>query len=587
MGCRLSALPGLRKRVGDSRGQNWQPNLRFAAADVAEIQGVLWDMLTVEGKDRKRSAEDLRRMVGEIRDSAAEMQWVVPEVGELASRLLVDVVDREEAGWDCHVVRQLETEEQVMELIFDAGAGPSGGTVALKPAALEILVQWYVHTEDCESNVRGAEGAEGADGGRAPNSAGSTEATSSYLQSAEEEERQHDGDGSRCEVATASSHDGAPHDSIQSFVWKGSLDVDKGSFCAAARGGGADPRRSFAASLPRAGAPLSLSTPLLRATTDPAAGPDAGSAPPSPRPDEPAAPPYCCSRSAVSRAPPYAAADFAGALAAGPAAPYLERLCLVLHAAMRAALRHYSTSHYDDDAYHQRSASQLVAGREWSRDRKSNTERVRDMARVPGLLAIRPRDREYTLTVVLDLDETLVFAREGPLWVRPGVRQFLSELCGLGCEVVAWTASNRCYAGGILSRIDPAAEFVSQCIYAHAKWQRRPGQSYPATVKNLSLIGRDLDRTIIVDNLPDAVAGSEMNAIVVENYEGCELHDRTLSTLTKVIRDLVESGMAVPTYLSDTRGGGHLKFCEQRLVSGEATWCFVLNSEPDDFSMLL
>ena len=245
-------------------------------------------------------------------------------------------------------------------------------------------------------------------------------------------------------------------------------------------------------------------------------------------------------------------------------------------------------SGHDEASIRLKSEAQLIAGAEWSRDRAAAIARCGSLSEIPsagGCCLLVPPSRSYNLTVVLDLDETLVYARRGPLWVRPGVPPFLRALNAMGCEVVCWTASNRSYAGGILSRLDPLGELVSQCIYSHPRWTVR---KHGPQVKNLSLIGRDLRTTIIVDNLPDSVAGNETNAIVVENYEGCELHDTTLATLSKIISDIVSSGRTVPSFLLDRAAtSSYLRLTERSLHDGNTISCFMLNSEPASFSLTL
>ena len=250
-----------------------------------------------------------------------------------------------------------------------------------------------------------------------------------------------------------------------------------------------------------------------------------------------------------------------------------------------------SHSHYDEETREQKSTSQRLAGSEWSKNRAMAIQRCESLSNHEGGL-LRPVTEQYSLTVVLDLDETLVYAREGPLWVRPGITEFLHNLRKLNCEVVAWTASNRSYAGGILSRLDPFGDTISQCIYSHPKWLRSKGRG--PQVKDLQLIGRDLQRTVIIDNLPDAIMEHPANAIVVENYEGYQLqdvHDLTLSTLTEVITDIVLCGKSVPSFLRDhiqTKNRGYLRYTERRLATpGKTVWCYMLNSEPSRFDLSL
>eukprot|EP01084_Bolivina_argentea_P230585 389003_1 len=51
-----------------------------------------------------------------------------------------------------------------------------------------------------------------------------------------------------------------------------------------------------------------------------------------------------------------------------------------------------------------------------------------------------PNAPENIITVVLDLDETLVYAREGSVCIRYGAREFLQKLAEYGFEIIVWTA---------------------------------------------------------------------------------------------------------------------------------------------------
>ena len=73
-----------------------------------------------------------------------------------------------------------------------------------------------------------------------------------------------------------------------------------------------------------------------------------------------------------------------------------------------------------------------------------------------------PPPREDRYTVVLDLDETLIYARDGPLEVRPYFDEFLSLLDGC-CEVIVWTAGERSYAKAVIRNIDHHEVFPCVC----------------------------------------------------------------------------------------------------------------------------
>ena len=151
---------------------------------------------------------------------------------------------------------------------------------------------------------------------------------------------------------------------------------------------------------------------------------------------------------------------------------------------------------------------------------------------------------EGKITLVLDLDETLVYAREGPLYARPGLDEFF-RTCADRCEVVVWTAGLRAYAQAIIRNIDKN-NVVQHCIYRHNKWFT--GQA--GYRKDLAALGRPLDKVIIVENTPDCIRGYQQNGILVEDYEGGERADNTIPALTDLVRSLCDSGKTVPQYIT-------------------------------------
>eukprot|EP01062_Namystynia_karyoxenos_P081679 TRINITY_DN901_c0_g2_i2.p1 TRINITY_DN901_c0_g2~~TRINITY_DN901_c0_g2_i2.p1 ORF type:complete len:588 (+),score=176.37 TRINITY_DN901_c0_g2_i2:80-1765(+) len=150
-------------------------------------------------------------------------------------------------------------------------------------------------------------------------------------------------------------------------------------------------------------------------------------------------------------------------------------------------------------------------------------------------------------TVVFDLDETLIFARRGPLFARPGIAAMLELLQGRA-EVIVWTAGMRGYAQAILRQIDPHG-VVRHCVYRHPQWHAL-GSS--AQRKDLAALGRDLDRTLIVENSADSIRGDEANAVLLSDYEATEAEDRTLPALTTLLRHLLVAQRPVPAFLAET-----------------------------------
>lgn len=100
---------------------------------------------------------------------------------------------------------------------------------------------------------------------------------------------------------------------------------------------------------------------------------------------------------------------------------------------------------------------------------------------------------------MLDLDETLVHfvAKEKKFKLRPGCIQFLKDMSNI-FEVVIFTAAAQDYADFILNYIEKDNNFMDHRLYRqHCQYEQG------VYVKDLSRLGRDLKKTIIVDNIRD------------------------------------------------------------------------------------
>lgn len=190
------------------------------------------------------------------------------------------------------------------------------------------------------------------------------------------------------------------------------------------------------------------------------------------------------------------------------------------------------------------------------------------------LVPLKPPHLQGRLTVVLDLDETLVYAREGPLYVRPGMEELMTFLSA-HCETIVWTSSVHRYADAVLAQIDHCGA-VQHTIYRHKRWFK--GKS---AAKDLRLLGRDLDSTIIIENTPDCLVGYEHNGVLVEDYEGGELEDHTLHAVLVLLEDLVAqhaTGVSVPEYIRTT---GRLLLRELPTDRGTPMPCYCLASNEE------
>eukprot|EP01059_Diplonema_ambulator_P034302 TRINITY_DN760_c0_g1_i1.p1 TRINITY_DN760_c0_g1~~TRINITY_DN760_c0_g1_i1.p1 ORF type:complete len:251 (+),score=84.64 TRINITY_DN760_c0_g1_i1:554-1306(+) len=202
--------------------------------------------------------------------------------------------------------------------------------------------------------------------------------------------------------------------------------------------------------------------------------------------------------------------------------------------------------------------------------RAKNRGRAPSMLHEPTKHMIPPQAKadKGKYTVVFDLDETLIYAREGPLYARPGLEE-LFTLCKDSVEALVWTAGLRAYAQAIIKNIDKVGA-IKHCVYRHAKWFT--GQA--GYRKDLGVLGRDLDHTIIIENTPDCIRGYQQNGILVTDYEGGEMPDFTIPALTEFIKKLIESGMTVPQYITTSN---MLVRAPIQTDTGDFIQCYTLN----------
>eukprot|EP00798_Chlamydomonas_sp_ICE-L_P003902 gene3902-13972_t len=156
-------------------------------------------------------------------------------------------------------------------------------------------------------------------------------------------------------------------------------------------------------------------------------------------------------------------------------------------------------------------------------------------------------------TLVLDLDETLVHSslemviapdfsfpvhfnnQEHTIHVRqrPFLHEFMSRVSEL-FEIVVFTASQKIYAEKLLNIIDPKHKYIKHRIYRDSCVI--VDGNY---LKDLSVLGRDLANTLIVDNSPQAFGFQIDNGVPIESwYE--DPTDRELSKLLPFLEGLVE-----------------------------------------------
>lgn len=133
----------------------------------------------------------------------------------------------------------------------------------------------------------------------------------------------------------------------------------------------------------------------------------------------------------------------------------------------------------------------------------------------------------YDYRIFLEGKETaiVIFVKE-----RPFLRSFLRQLAEK-YEIVIFTASKKKYASQVINRLGNN-DFIKYALYRESC--TLVDGNY---IKDISLLGRDLNRTIIVDDVKIAFSLQPLNGIHIKPYYG-EEDDSELKTLCSRLLEL-------------------------------------------------
>lgn len=147
-------------------------------------------------------------------------------------------------------------------------------------------------------------------------------------------------------------------------------------------------------------------------------------------------------------------------------------------------------------------------------------------------------------TLVVDLEETLMFSSLNVIdeaeytfytafqdhqykvymILRPHVKEFLQSMAKI-YELFVYTCAKKEYAEKILNILDPQRK-----LFRHRLYQDDCACVLGHYIKDLSVLGRDLTKTVVLDNAPHTYPYHLMNTIPIKSWTG-ESEDRELQKL--------------------------------------------------------
>ena len=149
--------------------------------------------------------------------------------------------------------------------------------------------------------------------------------------------------------------------------------------------------------------------------------------------------------------------------------------------------------------------------------------------------------KQYSL--ILELDETIVYFKvnpsnenEGVLKVRPGVMEFLEEVDKY-YELIIFTCANQDYANLLIEAIEE-----NKIYFEHRLYRQHTVIIDNDFVKDLTRIGRPLDKIVIIDNMPQNFRLQKENGINIKPFWGEDIYDAALINLKPILINIAEEG---------------------------------------------
>lgn len=168
------------------------------------------------------------------------------------------------------------------------------------------------------------------------------------------------------------------------------------------------------------------------------------------------------------------------------------------------------------------------------------------LGKLKGMAMLEEKDKDSIIQQHLENSDLVLNICGDTIGVklRPGLQIFLRKL-SKKFEVVLYTAADRRYAEPLLNQIDPHRKYLPHRLYREHTINYR-GTKY---IKDLSRLGRDLKKVVLIDNNMIAMRAFPNNSILVKDYYGDE-EDHELETMWAILTEIRKLPDVRPTLIS-------------------------------------
>ena len=120
--------------------------------------------------------------------------------------------------------------------------------------------------------------------------------------------------------------------------------------------------------------------------------------------------------------------------------------------------------------------------------------------------------------------------------IRPGVTEFLKEI-GKIYELIVFTTATQEYADLLIDAIEE-----DKIYFDHRLYREHAIIVDNDFVKDLTRIGRPLDKIIIIDDMPQNFKLQKENGIIIRPFWGEDNNDSVLYNLVPILKSIANEG---------------------------------------------